>query len=466
MRTIFKYSLIIALCFAGFASMANARSLSGQIDKIIRNKKLKSVEFGIVIAEARNGRVIYRHNADKPFTPASNMKLVTSWAAMKTLGPNYNFVTEVGLSDDKLVIIGSGDPLLGEAETDKKLGRADGWVIQKIIESLENNGIKKIDGIIVDSTIFDDIRVSANWPKGQLNRSYACEVSGLNYNGNCVKIRACRKSGVVNLKIEPQTSYVKLINNIKNSKKSSNAIGSYRSSTPNLLTVFGRCRTQASFDVAIERPAAFFGILLAENLSGAGIETDGIFSERSVRQGDVQMLAKFETPIKEVLTRCNKDSFALAAECLFKAVAARKITGDKSGSWQGGQMAIAEYLDELKIKRDEYIIDDGSGLSSKNKLSANLISKVILDARNDSYWPVLKDSLATGGVDGTIRKYFRQNKYKAKVFAKSGYINGVRALSGLCLNGEKEYVFAILANKANGSTKTAIHKIVETIIDY
>jgi D-alanyl-D-alanine carboxypeptidase/D-alanyl-D-alanine-endopeptidase (penicillin-binding protein 4) len=104
-------------------------------------------------------------------------------------------------------------------------------------------------------------------------------------------------------------------------------------------------------------------------------------------------------------------------------------------------------------------------LSSQNKLTAGLIARVLADAHSSDLWPVFKDTLAAGGVDGTLKKYFYQDKYRGKVFAKTGYINSVRALSGVCTTERGEYIFSILTNDANYKTKEAIFDIVKAIMD-
>ncbi len=76
-----------------------------------------------------------------------------------------------------------------------------------------------------------------------------------------------------------------------------------------------------------------------------------------------------------------------------------------------------------------------------------------------------RDSLAVGGVDGTIGKFFYQSRYRGRIFAKTGYIDGVRALSGLCITKKGEFLFSILANKTNGLTRKTVHDIAKAIID-
>ena len=143
------------------------------------------------------------------------MKLVTSFAALKYLGQQFEYVTTAAISDKKLVIIGSGDPLLGLVDENNTDGNKPAGFISDIIKALKERNITEIEDIVIDSSVFDDVRVHPNWPKEQLNRPYACEVSGLNYNANCVKISASQKDGQVELLTEPDTEYLTLINNVQ-----------------------------------------------------------------------------------------------------------------------------------------------------------------------------------------------------------------------------------------------------------
>ena len=68
-------------------------------------------------------------------------------------------------------------------------------------------------------------------------------------------------------------------------------------------------------------------------------------------------------------------------------------------------------------------------------------------------------------MDGTTKKYFKQEKYKGKVFGKTGYINTVKSFSGICTTENGDYIFAIIANKANSRTRKAINDIVKALID-
>ena len=76
-----------------------------------------------------------------------------------------------------------------------------------------------------------------------------------------------------------------------------------------------------------------------------------------------------------------------------------------------------------------------------------------------------KDTLAVGGIDGTIARYFKDAKYKGKIIGKTGYINSVKSFSGVCSTDDGDYIFSILTNNTNGKTRGVINKIAEAIID-
>jgi D-alanyl-D-alanine carboxypeptidase/D-alanyl-D-alanine-endopeptidase (penicillin-binding protein 4) len=124
-----------------------------------------------------------------------------------------------------------------------------------------------------------------------------------------------------------------------------------------------------------------------------------------------------------------------------------------------------KYLTGLGIKESEFYIDDASGLSREDRLSARAITKVLTDVYKGKDWQMYKDSLAVGGIDGTIKKYFWQDKYKGKVIGKTGYIAGVKSFSGVCTTSNGDYIFSILTNSANGTTRPAINDIAKAIID-
>ena len=460
-KIIVIYAIIV--CFAGSVGA----DLTERIDGIINPYLQKKVTFSIHVIKADTGREVYGHQSQEPRIPASNMKIITSAAALKYLGPDYEFTTKIGLCNGSLIIIGSGDPLLGDAETDLKYGREKDWVLDTIVQALKLQGIETIEDIVVDSSIFDNQRVHPSWPAKDLNKSYACEISGLNYNCNCITISTERIEDKVAVYIEPQTGFIELINKIEPITQGESAVGTYRNSKPNKITAYGKCKNKVGpFEVAIERPAAFFGFLLYEKLTQAGISTKGKFVEAGLEEyGEFKPVTQFQTPLMDCVARCNKDSIGLVAESLLKTIAANSNPDGKNGSWEKGRELISNFLSELGVDKNQFNIDDGSGLSRENRLSAYVITTVLSNIYKSNYWPPYRDSLAVGGEDGTINKYFKEDKYRGKIIGKTGYISGVRSFSGVCTTENGDYIFSIIANNAGYISRYKINEIAESIID-
>jgi D-alanyl-D-alanine carboxypeptidase/D-alanyl-D-alanine-endopeptidase (penicillin-binding protein 4) len=459
-----KKLLVLLVLGLSLPATTQAR-LAGRINAIIGRKSQKKVQFAVKVVNAKTGKTLYEHNAHKPMIPASNMKIIASAAALEYLGADYKFTTKVGLLDKTLVVIGGGDPLLADDVTDKGHGRPADWIFADIIAALRKKGVTSINDIVIDSTFFDDNRVHPTWPAEQLNRPYACETSGLNYNGNCIQITTRNTAGKVSVTLRPQTDYVQIINKVTATSKGNSAVGAYRNAEPNKLTVKGKCRKQAVFDVAIERPAAFFGFLLAEKLAEAGINVQGRLEEKYIKNDKrIKVLRTYATPMSDVLARCNKDSLGLAAESLVKTISAEK-SGGINGEWGHGLDLISRYLVRLGIDESEFHLDDGSGLSRENRLSPNAITRVLSDVYSDEEWGFFKGSLAVAGVDGTIGKYFKKAKYKGKILGKTGYVNLAKSFSGVCTTPNGDFIFSILATGANGQTRKAINDIAKAIVD-
>jgi D-alanyl-D-alanine carboxypeptidase/D-alanyl-D-alanine-endopeptidase (penicillin-binding protein 4) len=123
------------------------------------------------------------------------------------------------------------------------------------------------------------------------------------------------------------------------------------------------------------------------------------------------------------------------------------------------------YLGRLGISADQYKLDDGCGLSRENRISANVLVAVLRNIYNSRAWVDYKQTLAIGGVDGTIRKYFKEEKYAGRIIGKTGYINGVRTFSGIARTDSGDYIFSILTSGGTAKVRTGINDIAKAIIN-
>ncbi|MHC5146570.1 MAG: D-alanyl-D-alanine carboxypeptidase/D-alanyl-D-alanine endopeptidase [Planctomycetota bacterium] len=457
-----KQNKILTFClFWLFFGVGRADTVSNLIAKY-----KTGATYSVLAVDARSGRTIYQLAADKPMIPASNMKVVSSAAALHYLGGDYSFETKIGLLGDDLVIVGGGDPLLGDPKRDSFPCQAANAFMDKIVEVLGKKGISEIKNIVIDAGFFDNQPVHPSWDRDQLNKWYACEVSGLNFYNNCVHINTTRQGNRAVITMTPPNRYIHLINQLKLISKGSSGVGAYRNSTPNKLQIKGKLNQQAGFDVAIENPAGLLASVLRDRLKSAGISVQGELLQQSVRQDDkIRYLVIFQTPILNVLKRCNTDSLGLAAECLIKTISAENTPERINGSWDHGLQLAGRYLDSLNVPKEHYILADGSGLSRNNRLTTRALVTVLMDMYKSKHADTFTASLAIGGQSGTIEKYFRQSPYKGNIVGKTGYILGVRSFSGVCQTPKGDILFSILTERGSGNTRDCINKIAQAIYD-
>ncbi|MHC4119612.1 MAG: D-alanyl-D-alanine carboxypeptidase, partial [Planctomycetota bacterium] len=98
-------------------------------------------------------------------------------------------------------------------------------------------------------------------------------------------------------------------------------------------------------------------------------------------------------------------------------------------------------------------------------LTAFAITTVLSDIYTSDNWEFYRETLAVGGEDGTISRYFKEVEYRGKIRGKTGYINGVKSFSGICETEGGDYLFSILANNAHKLHRSTINEIAEAIID-
>jgi D-alanyl-D-alanine carboxypeptidase/D-alanyl-D-alanine-endopeptidase (penicillin-binding protein 4) len=239
-------------------------------------------------------------------------------------------------------------------------------------------------------------------------------------------------------------------------------------------TIDGSC--QAS--ITLHDPSLYSATVLAETLVRGGIQISGVGRDRTSRQRyaaatpqqrakDWTVLCIFETPIRAVINRANKDSQNLYAEALCKRSGA--ASSGQSGSWANGTANTARFLQQLGVATSEFCLDDGCGLSRDNLISANAMVHVLMHNWVMPYRQEFLDSLSVGGVDGTLRKRF-DNGLSGRVHAKTGFIANVSSLSGYLEGRDGNwYAFSILINGipdlSNSSIKPLQDRIVKAIDD-
>jgi D-alanyl-D-alanine carboxypeptidase/D-alanyl-D-alanine-endopeptidase (penicillin-binding protein 4) len=472
-------------CFLSFLAFAlipltSRAEIDGPINAILHDKLLSHAEASIEIVHLGNspgdGKLLYRHDSDIPLIPASNLKVLTTSAALDRLGSDFKFRTQLVFHNGDLILIGDGDPTFGDVELLSRYGWDVNTVFKNWAAGLKKMNLPGVKDVVVDDSIFETEFLHPRWPVDQVQKRYMAEVAGMNLNANCVDffVRTTSPGQVVTALMNPSTQYVHFENTCVTGGE--NAIWLSRQAETNDIVMRGQARmsTEVPVSVTIHDPPMFAATVLAENLSAAGINHTGdIHRDRTIRSqmnkaqaaGEKPwvVLGVHETSIAQVMERANKDSMNLYAESLCKRLGA-EVSGE-SGSWQNGPAAVGAFLKKIGVPETEFKLDDGCGLSKENRVSASAMVKVLTYDFFNPGSKIFMSSLSVAGMDGTLIDRFRGTDLRGRVMAKTGFVNGVRCLSGFLHGKDNQwYAFGMLLNGLPDKTKAGVEALEDKII--
>lgn len=441
------------------------------IDDVLHDVYLKGVTVGIKVVKlgdtAAASKTTYDRDSTKPMTPASNFKLLTTAAALDTLGPDFKFQTRLVQKGSTLALVGDGDPSLGDAEALARVGWKSTTEFEKWADGLIARGVKSADKLVYDDSIFDGPFVHPNWPVKQLNNRYEAGVAGLNFNANCLDFYIKPKAAgeKVDFVTDPPTSYGNVTNvcvtGPKNAVSITHAAGS---SDLELRGSIPKANDEPISSPVID-PPLFAATVLRDVFTKAGMSVGGdVTRDATVRSSLAgwQTLAVHETPIAAVIARANKDSMNLYAEALGKRLGAKQ---SGVGNWKTGPAAVGAFLKSIGIDESQFTLDDGCGLSKHDAISPAGLVAVLEHEYFAPHHEMYLSSLAVAGVDGTLKDRFEGTPLRQKVIGKSGFIDGVSALSGfLHAKDGSTYVFSILFNGIAKGTNSTAKKLQERMV--
>lgn len=468
---------------AGMPAASVRADLPGEVHAVLQDKLLHKASVGIEVyrlgTSPADAKEVFSLAPATPLTPASNLKVVTTSAALDRLGPEFRFRTIGLLKDGDLVLLGDGDPTLGDAEYLKK----SGWKITTVFENwaaqLKKLNVSTVRNVIVDDSVFDENFAHPRWPARQHTARFEAEVGGVNLNANCVDflIQPTAHGRPVAFATDPATHYISIQNGCVTG--SGNKIRFDRELESNAVSLGGETpsRGNAMVSITIHDPPMYAGTVLSETLTAAGINVSGVVKrDRTIRAeyekgsatggGRWQTIGIHETPIGAVLARCNKDSMNLYAESLCKRLGYEATHAP--GSWENGTGAVGAFLKKAGVPEGEFHLEDGSGLSRGNQISPHGLARVLIHDHFSKDHDLYFSSLSVAGVDGTLDDRFRERDVRdlrRRVFGKSGFIEGVSTICGyLHAKDDQWYVFSIMMNGIPRLSNSEIKGLQEKII--
>ncbi len=444
------------------------------IRSLVRRHSQAGWELGVIVLD-EDGKTLAAENADQPRAPASNQKVLVVGAALGLVGPQLAYETTLSAKEpprggavQDLVVKGDGEPNISKRFHDgDPTAVFKGWAGE-----LKKKGVQKVTGdLVVDDTCFDEVRFLPGWKENQQGSWFSAEVGALNLNDNCidVSVSPTRPGQLAKVELLPRTAYVSIDNRCKTVDGARGKPIFNRKNGTNTVEVKGeisvRQKPLDSPDVTIEDPGLYFGTVLVEVLRAEGIAVEGkvVRGKLLDRAGPTPaVLVQHRSTLDDDLKVINKHSQNLHAEVLFKALGARK---GGEGSVAGGARAVGAFLSSKGLPAAGLHMEDGSGLSSGNRVSPATLAGVLAWIEKQPFFAKYKESLPIAGVDGTLKRRFKGKKSSGRVFAKTGYLRGASALSGYVERGSRHRVFSVIVNGMKASQLTGARNLEEEIAE-
>ena len=465
---------------------ATLAELRARIEEICRQPALAPGFFAVKIASLDTGQTVFEQDANKFVRPASNMKLYTVATAFDRLTPDYHFVTSVyarekpedGKIKADLIVYGRGDPSIAARFNDGDYYKG----INALADRIVAGGVKRIKGDLVgDESYFNGPPVGSGWEWEDLTWSYGAQVSALSINDNAIDltIRPGPTDGApVSIVTGPaNASFITIVNRATTSPKEfARTLQIYRGLGANTLEITGTLPLgDAGFrgGVAIPDPALAFVSMLRDALAARGVKIEGRVRTVDARSGQslvpappldapattgtpaqalVEIASLASPPFSVIAAQTLKPSQNQYTEIILRTLGKRLagISGDPNrarDAESAGLVQVQMFLRQAGINDNDVSLNDGSGLSRNDLISANTTVQLLTFMSRHKYFAQFRDALPIAGVDGTLSTRMRGTPAERNVRAKTGSLSSVASLSGYVTTASGEHlVFSMMLN--------------------
>ncbi|KHK49272.1 D-alanyl-D-alanine carboxypeptidase [Ralstonia sp. A12] len=410
---------------------------------------------------------ILQWNADAGMNPASTMKLLTTFAGLDLLGPNFRWKTSAyadnqpvnGTLTGNLYLRGQGDPKLIPEE------------LVKLVSDVRRAGVDELAGnVVLDRTYFENGLSEAPPLDGDSGRAYNVAPDALLYSFKTLTFTLTPDAGngAVNIDVSPPLAQLQIDNQLRTTR---GGCGDWKTNSGANISTQTDGHVLASFDgryaaacgervyniAALTHADFIWGGFLAlwQQAGGTTRFTPGLREGKVPRQA-VLLATHYGPTLAEVVHDIDKYSNNVMARQLFLTIGAE--IGRKPASVPQSTEVINRWLAKQNLTMPELVLENGSGLSRTERISARNMGRLLQQADANPNGGILRDALPVVGVDGTMRNRLTRAGVAGNAEIKTGTLNDVRAIAGYVEgeNGER-FVVVSMINHPNASGGQAAH---------
>ncbi len=441
------------------------------MDLILAADFLSNATVSVCVVDLRDGTTVYEKNPDLVLNPASNVKLVTTAAALQVLGPEHRFATRA-LADPKqlrngtlhgpLYLQGSGDPALVTGE------------LFELATRLRAAGLTELMGaIVIDNTRFDHDGLPPGYDQKDEFASYRAPGGAASINFNTYQLvarpgpRVGSKTRATTL---PAIAGIQIINEGTTTEGRRKRLTVRVDRTQDLTTItlggsMGVDASPAHYRYPIQDPSDYTGEVFRMVLRQAGITVGSKTIKTGATPDSAKTLATHRSdPVSVQIRAINKLSNNFMAEQLL-----RTLARNEGATAKDALDVLRAFTRAIEMPQNGLQLGNGSGLYDNNRMSAAQLTHLLTVMHRDfRYRSDFVASLAVAGTEGTLRKRLKSSSARRWIRGKTGTLNGISALSGYAgAEGGSLYAFSILFNDLDrwetGTARKTQNRIAEQL---
>jgi D-alanyl-D-alanine carboxypeptidase/D-alanyl-D-alanine-endopeptidase (penicillin-binding protein 4) len=451
-----KWLALLAL--ATLAGLVRA-DLPPAVLQALAAAQIPAGSVAVVVQPIDAARPLVAHNAGRSMNPASVMKLVTTYAGLDLLGPAYTWKTTAWIDSaavdgnlgGNLYIKGSGDPRFAIEH------------LTALLRQIQVRGIRNISGdIVLDRSVFNVPAVDPGAFDDKPMRPYNVGPDGFLLNFRALRFTLLPDGGRPRVLMETPSDALRVDNQLRagNGECGANwkdliSIRLIPENNGHRLEFTGSLAALCGEKTLSLAP-------LSADLQAAGLiravwrELGGTFGGQ-VRGGDVPIGASLLTqhespPLADAVRDINKFSNNVMARQLFLTLGndTAPATAERS------KQRIIDWLAGRKLRFGELVLDNGSGLSRLERISADSLNRLLLDAWQSPVMPEFVSSMPIVGIDGTMKKRLAGSGATGRAHIKTGTLDGVKAAAGYALDAQgRRYAVTFLINHPRAQAGSA-----------
>jgi D-alanyl-D-alanine carboxypeptidase/D-alanyl-D-alanine-endopeptidase (penicillin-binding protein 4) len=454
--------IIASFLMLTFSHLALAVGLPSSVTEALKRVKTPLSSVGIVVQETNSSKAIIDINGSQAMNPASTMKLLTTFSALEILGPAYRWKTEAyldgklenGVLQGNLVFKGYGDP---------KLTVDQFWMW---LRELRQRGLREIRGdIVLDQSFFESVKSDSAEFDNDPSRAYKVTPNALLLNFNALHLHLIPKGNVVTALLEPELAGYAVKNLITTSSKlACGGEDAYNSHlTGHTIVLEGSipegCGETDDYFSLLPHDEYFFALFSAlwKELGGT---IQGKLNLGKAPVNQEPFATHKSQPLSETIRDINKFSNNTMARQLFLTLGA---TDTAPANVTRSTAVIQQWLNTQHLDFPELILENGAGLSRKERISAQHLTDLLQRATRSRFAAELEASLPILGIDGTVKKRFKESPLSGYAHLKTGTLDGVKSIAGYVqARSGKQYIIVFITNQANASlTQPAQDALIE-----